>query len=76
MPGCPGGRGEPGQLSEVQPDPYGLPVPGGKVPGQGQDKDRDPPAQGNAASRHEQQAEPHAAPKPGIGQRMRRVKDG
>jgi hypothetical protein len=76
MPCCPARRGEPGQLSDVQPDPYGLPVGRGIVPGQGQDEDRDPPGQGDTAPGQEQQAEPQAAPQPGIGQRMRPVKDG
>jgi len=44
--------------------------------GQGQDEDRDPGGQREAAHGHEQQAEPPAAAKPGIHQRVLEVDAG
>jgi hypothetical protein len=70
MPGRPGGRGEPGQFGEVKAHPDAAPVVRGVAHGQGQDEDRDPRGQHEAARGHEQQAEPPAPAEPGIDQRM------
>jgi hypothetical protein len=76
VPGRPGGRGEAGQFGDVEPHPDGGPVVRGVALGQGQDEDRDPGGQPEAAHRHEQQAEPPAAAKPGIHQRVLQVDAG
>ena len=76
VPGRPGGRGEPGQLGEVKAHPDAAPVVRGVAHGQGQDEDRDPGGQRDAARGHEEQAEPPAAAEPGINQRMPPVDGG
>jgi len=76
VPGCPGGRGEADQFGEVETHPDPAPVVRGVAHGQGQDEDRDPRGQHEAARDHEQQAEPPAAAEPGIDQRMPPVDGG
>jgi hypothetical protein len=76
VPGRPGGRGEPGQLGEVKAHPDAAPVVRGVAHGQGQDEDRDPRGQHDAARGHEQQAEPPAPAEPGIDQRVPTVDSG
>ena len=76
MPGRPGRRGEGGQFGDVEPHPDGRPVVRGVTLGQGQDEDRDPGGQREAADGHEQQAEPPAAAEPGIDQGVRQVDGG
>jgi hypothetical protein len=76
VPGRPCGRGEAGQFGKVKSDPDAAPVVRGIAHGQGQDEDRDPGGQREAARGHEQQAEPPAAAEPGINQRMTPVDGG
>jgi hypothetical protein len=76
VPGGPGGRGEAGQFGDVEPHPDGGPVMRGIALGQGQDEDRDPGGEPEAARGHEQQAEPPPAAEPGIDQRVRQVDGG
>jgi len=76
MPGRPGGRGEAGQFGDVEPHPDGGPVVRGVALGQGQDEDRDPGGQPDAARGHEQQAEPPATAEPEIDQGVRQVDGG
>jgi hypothetical protein len=76
MPGRPGGRGEADQFGEVKAHPDAAPVVRGIAHGQGQDEDRYPGGQREAAPDHEQQAEPPAAAEPWINQRMPPVDGG
>jgi hypothetical protein len=76
VPRRPGGRGEAGQLGEVEPDPDAPPVMGDVAHGQGHQEDGDPGGQPDAAGQHEQQAEPPAPQAPGVGQRVRVVDGG
>jgi hypothetical protein len=76
VPGRPGGRGEAGQFGQVKSHPDATPVVRGIAHGQGQDEDRDPGGQRDAARGHEEQAEPPAAAEPGIDQRMPPVDGG
>jgi hypothetical protein len=76
VPGRPGGRGEAGQFGQVKSHPDAAPVMRGIAHGQGQDEDRYPGGQREAARGHEQQAEPPAAAEPGIDQRMPPVDGG
>ena len=76
VPGRPCGRGEAGQFGKVKSYPDAAPVVRGIAHGQGQDEDRDPGGQREAARGHEQQAEPPAAAEPGINQRMTPVDGG
>jgi len=76
VPGRPGGRGEAGQFGKVKSHPDAAPVVRGVTHGQGQDEDRDPGGQREAARDHEQQAEPPATAEAGIDQRMPPVDGG
>jgi hypothetical protein len=76
VPGRPCGRGEAGQFGKVKSHPDAAPVVRGIAHGQGQDEDRYPGGQREAARGHEQQAEPPAAAEPGINQRMPPVDGG
>ena len=76
VPGRPGGGGEAGQFGQVKSHPDATPVVRGIAHGQGQDEDRDPGGQREAARDHEQQAEPPAAAEAGIDQRMPAVDGG
>jgi hypothetical protein len=76
VPGRPCGRGEAGQFGKVKSHPDAAPVVRGIAHGQGQDEDRYPGGQREAARGHEQQAEPPAAAEPGINQRMPAVDGG